>query len=276
MLSGGSSIIYAYRMKKFSLIIPVYKQEKTIKQNIESVISALSVLSIQFEIIPVIDGELDNSEVEVKKIKDKRVKPVGYQTNHGKGYAVRYGFAQASGDVIGFLDSGGDLKPQALPYMLTKFDFENADVVIGSKRHPESRVSYPTYRKVLSWVYQQLVRLLFGLNVRDTQVGMKIYKRKLLEDVLPRLLVKQFAFDIEILAVAYHLGYRRIFEAPVEINFFLAKSTISVERLLRIIMRMINDTLAVFYRLRILHYYDDASKRKWRFDPELNFRINTG
>ena len=39
---------------------------------------------------------------------------------------------------------------------------------------------------------------------------------------------------------------------------------------------MINDTLAVFYRLRILHYYDDTSKRKWRYDPELNFRINIG
>jgi glycosyltransferase involved in cell wall biosynthesis len=263
-------------MKKFSLIIPVYKQEKTIKRNIETVIEALDVLSTPFEIIPVIDGKLDQSGREINKIHDKRIKMVGYLTNHGKGYAVRYGFAHATGDVIGFLDAGGDLNPQALPLMLTQFDFENADVIIGSKRHPDSKVAYPTYRKILSWVYQKFVKVLFGLDVRDTQVGMKIYKRKLLEDVLPRLLVKQFAFDIEILAVAYHLGYTKIFEAPVEINLFSAHSTIVWSKLVRVIYNMLNDTLAVFYRLRIMHYYDEVSKRKWRFDPELNFRVNTG
>jgi len=263
-------------MKKFSLIIPVYKQEKTIKKNIESVIKALSVLSVSFEIIPVIDGHLDQSEREIRSIHDKRIRVVGYQTNHGKGYAVRYGFAYATGDVIGFLDAGGDLKPQALPLMLTEFEFEHADVVIGSKRHPDSKVAYPTHRKIISWVYQKFAKILFGLDVRDTQVGMKIYKRTLLEDVLPRLLVKQFAFDIEILAVAYHLGYTRVFEAPVEIDLFSTKSSIQWSKMYHVVYNMVNDTLAVFYRLRILHYYDDTSKRKWRFDPELNFRINIG
>jgi glycosyltransferase involved in cell wall biosynthesis len=263
-------------MRKFSLIIPVYKHERTIKKEIESIINVLSTLSIPFEIIPVIDGVLDNSWKEARKVKDKRVKVVGYQTNHGKGYAVRYGFAHATGDVIGFMDGGGDLKPQTLPLMVAQFEFKNADVVLGSKRHPDSKVAYPTYRKILSWVYQQVVRLLFGLNVRDTQVGMKIYKRKLLEDVLPRLLVKQFAFDIEILAVAYYLGYKRIIEAPVQIDLFSAITSISWRKMFQVIYHMLNDTLAVYYRLHILHYYDNASKRKWRFDPELNFRINIG
>jgi glycosyltransferase involved in cell wall biosynthesis len=263
-------------MKKFSLIIPVYKQEKTIKENIETIITALSTVSVPFEIIPVIDGKLDRSWQEAGKVKDTRVHVVGYDTNHGKGYAVRYGFAHASGDVIGFMDAGGDLKPNSLPLMLTQFEFENADVVLGSKRHPQSRVAYPKTRRIISWVYQKIVKLLFGLDVTDTQVGMKIYKRKLLEDVLPRLLVKHFAFDIEILAVAHYLGYTKIFEAPVEINLFSAKSSIVWNKLLRIIYNMLNDTLAVFYRLRLKHYYDNASKRKWRYDPELNFRINTG
>jgi glycosyltransferase involved in cell wall biosynthesis len=263
-------------MKKFSLIIPVYKHEKTIKREIESIIKILSVMSMPFEIIPVIDGNLDHSWSEAKRVRDERVKTVGYKTNHGKGYAVRYGFAHADGDVIGFLDGGGDLKPDTLPLMLAQFEYQNADVVIGSKRHPESKVEYPRMRKILSWAYQRLVKLLFGMNVRDTQVGMKIYKRKLLEDVLPRLLVKQFAFDIEMLAVAYHLGYRKIYEAPVQIDLFSTKSSIISKRIIRIVYNMLNDTFAVFYRLRILHYYDDASKRKWRYDPELNFRINVG
>jgi len=107
--------------------------------------------------------------------------------------------------------------------MLAEFEFEGADAVIGSKRHPESKIEYPVVRKIMSWGYQQIIKGMFGLNVRDTQVGMKIYRRKLLEDVLPRLLVKQFAFDIEILAVSYHLGYTKIYEAPVQIDLFWKK-----------------------------------------------------
>jgi glycosyltransferase involved in cell wall biosynthesis len=148
-------------MRKFSLIIPVYKHEKTIKREIESIIDVLSVVSIPFEIIPVIDGDLDHSWSEAKKVKDGRVKIVGYKTNHGKGYAVRYGFAHASGDVIGFMDGGGDLSPSVLPLMLTQFEYQNADVVLGSKRHPESKVAYPVSRKILSWGYQKFTKMLY-------------------------------------------------------------------------------------------------------------------
>jgi len=263
-------------MKKFSLIIPVYRQEKTIKRDIEEVLATLKGTGRDFEIIPVIDGWLDNSLKEARKVKDSRVRVVGYATNHGKGYAVRYGFSEARGDVIGFKDGGMDLKVKALPLMLAQFEFQQADIVIGSKRHPDSKVEYPFIRRIISWGYQKFAKLLFGLDVTDTQVVMKIYKRRVLEDVLPRLLVKQFAFDIEILAVAYHLGYKKIFEAPVEIDLFTSKSSIVWEKMLKIIFNVLNDTFAVFYRLRIRRYYDDASKRKWRFDPELNFRINIG
>lgn len=263
-------------MKLFSLIIPVYKQDKTIKKDIEAIIDVLSSVTLPFEIVPVVDGYVDKSIQELKKISDKRVKPTGYQTNHGKGYAVRFGFAHATGDVIGFMDAGGDLSPKALLPMLAQFDFQDADAVIGSKRHPDSKVAYPLYRRILSWGYQRVIRILFGINVRDSQVGMKLYKRKLLEEVLPRLLVKKFAFDIEMLAVANHLGYRKIFEAPIELNFADATSSITWKKILITVWNMMKDTLAVFYRLRIRRYYDDANKRKWRFDPELNFRVNVG
>jgi len=263
-------------MKLFSLIIPVYKQEKTIYRDITRIVDVLNDGSIPFEIIPVIDGRLDNSEKECKKIKDNRVHVVGYTNNHGKGYAVRFGFSYAKGDVIGFMDAGGDLIPKALIPMLAQFEFQDADIVLGSKRHPDSKIEYPLYRRILSWGYQQITYVLFGIHVRDTQVGMKVYKRKVLEEVLPRLLVKKFAFDIEILAVSYRLGFQKIFEAPIELNFPKAVSSITIKKIFGVIFNMLRDTMAVFYRLRILRYYDDASKRKWRFDPELNFRINTG
>ena len=182
---------------------------------------------------------------------------------------------KSRGDIIGFLDAGGDVSELTLSMMLEHFKWYNADIIIGSKRHPVSKVQYPFQRKILSWGYQMLVRLLFGLNVRDTQVGMKLYRREVLVDVMPRLLVKQFAFDIEILAVAHYLGYKRIFESPVELDFS-GVSSITSSSVWRIILQMLKDTFAVYYRLKILHYYDNTNKRKWILDPELNYKVNIG
>jgi glycosyltransferase involved in cell wall biosynthesis len=259
-----------------SIIMPVYRQERTIARDIRKTITALHALSVPFEIIIVVDGSMDNSMREAKKVRDSRVRVTGYATNKGKGYAVRFGMAQSKGDIVGFMDAGGDLSPESFGLMLNMMRWEHADIVIGSKRHPLSKVQYPVIRRIFSWGYQMLIRLLFSINIRDTQVGIKLYKRAVLEDVLPRLLVKQFAFDIEILAVAYRLGYTKIVEAPVELNFAGVSSNITTTNFWRIIINMMKDTLAVFYRLHIRRYYDDTSKRKWRYDPDLNFRINIG
>lgn len=260
-------------IKLLSLIIPVYHQEKTIRKQLQNILGELALLSVQSEVIVVVDGMDDRSFEEAKKVRSPKVVVTGYKTNHGKGYAVRFGMGKSHGDIIGFLDAGGDLSEMGLSMMLEHFKWYNADIIVGSKRHPVSKVMYPFTRKVLSWGYQQLVRLLFGINVRDTQVGMKLYRRNVLEDVLPRLVVKEFAFDIEILAVSQHLGYTRIYEAPVELDFTGASSITSLS-VWQIILNMLWDTFAVFYRLRLLHYYDNLNKRKWRYDEELNFKVS--
>lgn len=261
--------------KLLSLIIPVYSQEKTIAGNLREILGELAPLPLPIEVIVVIDGGSDRSLEEAKKVKDSKLTVIGYKTNHGKGYAVRFGMAKSHGDVIGFLDAGGDLKAEGLSMILEHFKWYNADIIVGSKRHPVSKVNYPLQRRILSWGYQMLIHLLFGLNIRDTQAGIKLYRRQVLEDVLPRLLVKQFAFDIEILAVAQRLGYRRIYEAPIELDF-TGSSSITSKNFWVVILSMLWDTLAVFYRLKILKYYDSANKRRWILDPELNFRINIG
>lgn len=223
--------------------------------------------------IVVVDGELDKTTARAREIRSSKIKIVGYKTNHGKGHAVRFGMARAEGDIIAFIDSGMDINPNGLSMLLEHFEWYRADIIVGSKMHPVSKVNYPLIRKILSKGYRVLVRLLFGLTVKDTQVGIKFYKRRVLEDVLPRLLVKHYAFDIEILAVAYYLGYRRIYEAPIELDF-RGISSITSKTVWRTIFLMLLDTAAVFYRLKIRRYYDDINKRKWRFDPELNFRVN--
>ena len=258
-----------------SLIIPAYNQEKTIKKNLLHVQKSLKKLKIPYEIILVIDGFTDKTRMRAKTIRSKHIHVLGYRNNHGKGYAVRFGMAKAKGNLIAFLDAGMDVDPKGIKDLLHVQQMKKSDIVIASKLHPNSKVIYPWQRKVLSWGYRSFVRVFFLLSIRDTQVGLKLFKREVLEDVLPRLLVKRYAFDIEMLAVAYYLGYTRIHEAPVKLSF-QQWSSITSKNFLKTISFMMWDTCAVFYRLRIKKYYDNKSKRKWKFDPELNFRVNIG
>lgn len=260
-----------------SVIVPAYHQEKSIVKDLANIKSVLAKMRYPSELICVVDGKNDNTYKNAKAYanRHKDVKVIGYKTNKGKGYAVRFGMAASLGDIIAFLDAGMDLNPNGLSMLLEHFEWYKADIIVGSKRHPASKVEYPWQRKILSYGYQLLGWLLFSLKVRDTQVGMKFYRREVLEKVLPRLLVKAFAFDIEILAVANYLGFSRIYEAPVEIKLnFGGSSILTSRKFLRTVFHMMWDTLAVFYRLRIVRYYADHNARQWKFDPELNFRVN--
>ncbi len=249
-----------FSLDLLSVVIPAYKQEKTIVRDIKNITETLDSIGYNYEVIIVVDGFDDKTHEKAKKCASRKVKVVGYKLNQGKGYAVRFGMLEAKGDVIGFIDSGMDIHPAGFMMLLNHMEWYNADIVVGSKLHPVSKVNYPFYRKILSRGYRLLTRVLFGFKVRDTQVGIKFFKRKVVQDVLPRLLVKRYAFDIEILAVAYALGYTRIYEAPVEINF--KGGSITSKNMWRIIFLMLWDTAAVFYRLRIIHYYTKGLPRK--------------
>ncbi len=250
-----------------SLIIPAYRAEKVIQKSLIRVKNVLDEIRYPYEIICVVDGRVDKTFEKAEKVArrfPKKIKVVGYDNNLGKGHAVKYGMARASGDIVGFFDAGFDINPNGLSMLLEHFEWYRADVVVGSKRHPASKVFYPWQRKVLSFGYQMLVRVLFGLNVRDTQVGLKFFRRKVLEKTLPRLLVKAWAFDIEMLAVARHLGYTRIYEAPVELKMeFGGTSVLTSKKFLKTIVGFMLDTLAVYYRLNIVRYYDDKNRKNW-------------
>jgi glycosyltransferase involved in cell wall biosynthesis len=249
------------KINKISLIVPTYKQEKTIVKDINRLERSIKELQVDFEIIVVVDGFLDDTYKLLKRIRRPHIKVVGYEENKGKGYAVRFGMLQATGDVIGFIDGGMDIHPESISMLVNHMIWYDADVIIGSKLHPVSQVNYPFGRKVLSWGYRTIIRLLFGLKIRDTQVGMKLFKRRVVEDVFPRLLVKHFAFDIEVLAVAYSRGFKRIFEAPVKLSFNNTSSIVGAD-FWRAIFHMMWDTAAIFYRLKILHYYDKQKGKK--------------
>lgn len=263
-----------------SIIVPAYKKEKTIQKDVVSIYETMKQTRWDFEIIVVVDGFLDKTFENAKKLKQKEVKVIGYGTNHGKGYAVRFGMARAKGDLIAFIDSGMEIDPNGISLTLEHMEWYEADIIVASKRHAASKANYQLLRKIYSWGYYLLVRFLFGLKVTDTQTGLKVYKREVLEAVLPRLLVKEYAFDIELLAVAKHLGFARIFDAPVQVSIDFSKgSRFKKKRPLffdPFIRKMLVDTFAVFYRMYLLRYYNDDSQRKWVYDEELDMRVNTG
>lgn len=257
-----------------SIIVPIYKQEKTIADDLSTILYNLDQIRYDYEVIAVIDGTIvDKSYKIAQSIKNKKLRVFGYRHNHGKGYAVRFGMAHTKGDYIAFIDSGMEIDPNGISMILEHMEWYNADIIVASKRHPASQVNYPFQRRIISFGAQIISRFLLGIKVKDTQAGLKIFKRKVLTKVLPRLIVKNYAFDLEILSVANHLGFTRIYEAPVKLKYVFTSLTHATG--LKTIFNSLWEALAVFYRLRILHYYDDKNKRKWVYDKELDMRINT-
>ena len=244
-----------------SLIIPAYKQERTILKDVKNLVAIMQDLPNKYEILIVIDGMVDKTHQKLKRLKADNVRVIEYEKNIGKGNAIKTGALEANGDIVGFIDAGMDINPEGITMLLNHMQWYDADIIIGSKLHPVSQVSYPFSRRILSWGYRNFTRTLFGFKVKDSQVGLKFYKRKVVQDVFPRLRVKKFAFDIEILAISYRLGYRKIYEAPVKLDF-RGVSSINSINLWKVILSMLWDTVAVFYRVNIRRDYKRKLPRK--------------
>ncbi len=257
---------------KVSIVIPAYKEENDIEECLTRIISFMDV-GYNYELLCVVDGRLDKTEEIARKVEKKhpnKVRVFAYDRNMGKGYAVRYGFARSKGDIVGFLDAGFDINHNAIAVLLQTMFENNADIVIGSKRHRNSKLVYPWQRKIISYGGQIVVRLLFGLKISDTQVGIKFFKREVIEELTPRLVVTDFAFDIEILAAAKYLGFDKIYEAPVELNLNYNKvSSVISKGLAKSLFKALIDTVSIFYRLKITKYYDDNSSAHWNNSPDL-------
>jgi O-antigen/teichoic acid export membrane protein len=236
-----------------SIVVPYFNAGTRVRKTVEDSIDVLRSLGIDFEIIAVSDGSNDGSDESLSGLPPEVFRSIRLPSNQGKGEALRAGLALGRGTYLGFIDADGDIPVSELAPFVALVHSHSPDIVVGSKRHSMSEVVYPPVRRIYSWGYQLLVRVLFRLKVRDTQTGIKLIRREVLADVLPRMLEKRFAFDLELLVVAHRLGYRRVFEAPVHIGKRFS-STISVHA----VWKIFTDTLAIFYRLRVLHYYDIA------------------
>lgn len=232
-----------------TIVVPFFNPGQRFAPNMERLVDVLDSEPVTYEIIAVSDGSTDASETTIAHL--DAVRCVVLPKNRGKGGALRVGFEQARGAYVGFIDADGDIDPVILRSFLSLARLYEPDIIAASKRHPMSEVVYPPIRRLYSVGFQLLVRSSFRINVRDTQTGVKLVRREVLADVLPRMVEKRFAFDLELFAVAHHLGYRRFFEAPVRIGERYT-STVSW----RTVYRILQDSAAIFYRLRVLRYYD--------------------
>lgn len=241
--------------RRLTAVVPAYRTGPAIVTSLRRLSAALDATGLDYEVVVVADGDLDAYRF-ASTCASARVRVVGYQQNRGKGFALRYGIAAATGELVTFVDADMQIAPEEIGRMVKLLELYEADIVVGSKRHPMSRVDYPAFRRLQSWSYQVLVRSLFRVNVRDTQTGLKVLRREVAADVLDVAVVKRFAFDLELLAIARRFGHRRIIEAPVTIDRAFETTTD-----LKAVKDVLQDTAAIAYRMYVRHWYDERHGR---------------
>ncbi len=228
-----------------SVVMPAYNEEKHITDNLLKASEIISGFVKSFEIIAVNDGSSDATESMIQQAcdKDSKISCISYTSNKGKGYAITEGVKKAAGKYIAFLDSDLELNPSMLKNFLKTLQAQDADIAIGSKMHKKSKLDYPITRKFLSLGYYVILKILFKLNIKDTQTGIKLFKGDIIKSICETLTTTGFAFDIEILATAAKKGYK-IIEMPIELKFLRERSEKS-RFSPKIIYKIFKDTLKI-------------------------------
>ena len=232
-------------LPELSVVIPTYRQSKVIKNQVEDILQALDATAHNYDVLVVVDGDMDGTLEALSTISHNRLRISVLDRNYGKGNAVRRGLLAVGGRCRAFLDGGGDIPPECLVGAYEQYRTAGSDIVVGSKLHPSSVVDYPIVRRIYSWGYRQLTRLLFGLDVRDTQVGLKLYRNAVVQQVFPHVRPSGFAFAVEALALARRLGFRLIAETPIVVRDRYP-SSIRVTT----IASMFLETIMVWWRLQ--------------------------
>ena len=234
-----------------SVIIPVYNEESKISSVLSHIKDVLGETQLDYELIVINDGSTDKTELVIKEQEklDKRVRVLSYNQNKGKGHAVKMGILSSKGDVVSFLDGDLNISPHEIKNYVK--ELEGCDLVIASKSHPLSIISAPRVRKMLSKMFSILVRLAVGIPIKDTQSGLKVGNGAALRKIFNVMLVKRYAFDVEMLAIASKLNLK-IKESPINI-------TLDGSFNMGEIFKMFIDVLGISYRLRIIHFY----QKKW-------------
>jgi dolichyl-phosphate beta-glucosyltransferase len=215
----------------FSLIFPTYNAASFIASTWDAVGQFLQNAGESWEILFVCDGCTDDTPARLTELirQDVRNRPeqirlVSYSGNRGKGYAVRQGLQAARGQWRLFTDVDLAYRFQDVLQVAATLK-SGADVAIGSRLHPESRVVVPTryqgylYRRQLqSLVFSTVVRRLLPLTQLDTQAGLKGLSARAVRLLCPLLECDGFGFDCEMLVLCRRLRIQ-VAEVPVTMQY---------------------------------------------------------
>jgi glycosyltransferase involved in cell wall biosynthesis len=228
---------------EISVVVPVFQEAETIVTVLQRLVETLERRFQRFEILVVADGCTDGTVQEAQKLERAEVLLFSYQPNRGKGYALKLGTSHARAPLIVFCDGDLDIHPESIIALFEIMELEKADVVTGSKLHINSKVEYPIYRKIQSAVFRSIIGLMFEVPVRDTQTGLKLFRKDSLLQVIDKVESNGFSFDLELLA---RLAPRNtIVEGPVWLTYDF-KSSVG----LRVPFVMLRDAVRIYKRLR--------------------------
>jgi dolichol-phosphate mannosyltransferase len=233
---------------RISLIIPIFNQATKISYSLEKIKQAVEFAFSNYELIVVNDGSTDDTLTILRDIAmtDEHVHIITYTPNRGKGYAVKQGVLHSQGDAVIFLDGDLDISPELIKDYVERLS--TCDLVIASKRHPESSVRIPKSREFLSRAFNLLIKVTLGIAQSDTQTGLKVGKGDIMRTIFGSVSVNRYAFDVELLTIASILQLK-VQEMPVIMKIDRRFNT-------RQIVNMFLDVARIWYKYRIAHRYE--------------------
>lgn len=199
------------------MVVPAYNEEVRLPRTLARLDEYYRAQPYSWDVTVVSDGSTDGTEQIVEEFSKAHsgFRLLASQPNRGKGYVVRKGMLEATGDLVLFCDA--DLAtPQEETEKLLDHVRQGAAVAIGSRPLAESKLEkrQPLYRELLGRAFNKAVQLLAIRGIDDTQCGFKLFTREAAQDVFRRCKLDGFSFDFEALMIARDLGYR-IDEVPI-------------------------------------------------------------
>lgn len=202
---------------RVSIVIPAFNEEKRLERNLHHVLACTAQRHWDAEILVVNDGSTDGTADIVKHW--MRTHPelclIDNPGNRGKGFSVRNGLLQASGQIVMFTDADLSAPLEEAEFLFAAIE-NGADVAIGSRwldRQKQTR-HQPLYRRFFGRCYNRLTRTVMGLPYKDTQCGFKAFRRQAAQLIFRLQTIERWGFDPEILFIAQKLNFR-VVEVPV-------------------------------------------------------------
>lgn len=208
-----------------SIVIPAYNEEKRIGRTLDEVLRFLKTQTYRAEVIVVDDGSCDETARRVSE-RMSQYHDAGYELrvlintpNRGKGYSVKRGLTDASGEILLFSDADLSSPITEAPKLIDPISARRADVTFGSRALNRKLIGVhqPRMRELGGTVFNLCMRIITGLKFKDTQCGFKAFRREAALPVFALQRVERFGFDPEVLYIAKKQG-NRLLEVPVVWN----------------------------------------------------------